>query len=253
MKLVSFNVNGIRAIAKKGLAEMLREMDADIFCFQETKATEAQTAEALIDVAGYQVFAHEAERAGYSGTAILTRVAPLHIARGIGKPEHDAEGRVLTATFSDFYLVNVYTPNSGNELVRLDYRAVWDAAFKDYVAHLQETKPVIICGDLNVAHQRIDIARPDANYNKTAGFTQTEIDGIDQLLTSGFEDSFRYLHPEEVKYSWWSYRGGARQKNIGWRIDYFLVDRRLMPRLQGAFILNDVPGSDHCPVGINLC
>jgi exodeoxyribonuclease-3 len=250
MKIISFNVNGIRAIAKKGLAEILRAIDADIYCFQETKATAAQTAEVLAEMFGYAVYANEAERAGYSGTAILSRIVPQSVSNGIGHAEHDQEGRVVTAVFEDFILVTVYTPNSGNELVRLDYRETWDAAFRAYVQGLRKEKPVIICGDLNVAHQRIDIARPDANYNKTAGYTQREIDGMEHLLAAGFVDSFRHFYPDTVKYSWWSYRGGARQKNIGWRLDYFLVDEQLQSRLKEAFILNEVAGSDHCPVGI---
>ncbi len=251
MKLISFNVNGIRAIAKKGLLEKIAAFDADIIAFQETKSTVAQANEVLFG-SGYEVYGNQAERAGYSGTAILSRVPVLSSQLGIGIAEHDDEGRVVTIELADFFVVNVYVPNSGNGLVRLPYREHWDKAFTQYLNDLQKKKPVIVCGDLNVAHQRIDIARPDANYNKTAGYTQHEIDGLSHLLATGFVDSFRELHPEKVAYSWWSYRGGAREKNIGWRLDYFLVDKRLRKNILDATILQDVHGSDHCPVGLML-
>ncbi len=251
MKLVSFNVNGIRASVGKGLVGSLQHMDADIYCFQETKATPEQVAEALAGLGGYHVHAYGAQRPGYSGTAIVCRKAPGSVSFGIGMPGHDDEGRVVTATFDDVVVVNVYTPNSGQELKRLGYRQEWDAAFRAYVSALAERgQPVIVCGDLNVAHRDIDIARPKANYNKTAGYTQQEIDGIDALLATGFVDSFRHLHPAEVKYSWWSFRAGARSKNIGWRIDYVLLTKGFEKNIKEAFILNEVTGSDHCPVGI---
>lgn len=251
MKLISFNVNGIRAAVTKGLETSLKRMDADIFCFQETKATPAQVSEALGGMSGYHVHAYGAQRPGYSGTAIVSRVDPENVRFGIGMPGHDDEGRVVTATFGDVTVVNVYTPNSGEGLKRLDYRQQWDAAFKKYVAGLvRKDHHVIVCGDLNVAHREIDLARPKANYNKSAGYTQQEIDGLDSLLSAGFVDSFRHLHPDEVKYSWWSFRAGARGKNIGWRIDYVLVSQGFEARVKEAFILNEVMGSDHCPVGV---
>lgn len=251
MKLVSFNVNGIRASVGKGLVASLRQMDADIYCFQETKATPAQVAEALGELDGYHVHAYGAEKAGYSGTAVVSRTAPLSVDFGIGLLGHDDEGRVVTAAFEDVVVVTVYTPNSGEELKRLPYRQEWDAAFREYVVRLAKLgKPLIICGDLNVAHRDIDLARPKPNYNKSAGYTQQEIDGLDALLNAGFVDSFRHLHPAEVKYSWWSFRAGARGKNIGWRIDYVLVSKGFEKKVTDAFILNEVMGSDHCPVGI---
>ena len=251
MKLVSFNVNGIRASATKGLATSLKKIGADIVCFQETKATPEQVAEALKDVSGYHLNAIGAEKPGYSGTAILSREVPKSVAFGIGIDEHDKEGRVITATFKDHIVVNTYVPNSGQDLKRLGYRGTWDIALRDYLVKLASGKlPVIFTGDLNVAHQPIDIARPKANYNKTAGYMQSEIDGIAALLGTGYVDTFRYLHPEVVKYSWWSQRFGAREKNVGWRIDYVLVSKGFEKKVKDAFILNDVLGSDHCPVGI---
>jgi len=251
MKLVSFNVNGIRAAVGKGLVPALQAMDADIFGFQETKATPEQVREALSGLEGYHVHAYGAHKAGYSGTAIVSRVAPERVEFGMGMPGHDDEGRVVTAWFKEAIVVTVYTPNSGEGLKRLPYRGAWDAVFRDHASGLlKQGRPVILCGDLNVAHRNIDIARPKANYNRTAGFTQQEIDGMDALLAAGFVDSFRAMNPDTVKYSWWSFRGGARSKNIGWRIDYALVSHVLMPGVKDAFILNEVMGSDHCPVGI---
>lgn len=251
MKLVSFNVNGIRAAAGKGLVNSLRQMDADIFCFQETKATPGQVAEALAELEGYQVHAYGAQKPGYSGTAIVCRTVPSSLSFGIGVPGHDDEGRVVTATFDDVIVVNVYTPNSGQELKRLDYRQEWDGVFRAYIIELaKDDRPVIVCGDLNVAHRDIDLARPKANFNKSAGYMQEEIDGMDALLSADMVDSFRYLHPEEVKYSWWSFRAGARGRNVGWRIDYVLVSAGFEQNVKDAFILNEVLGSDHCPVGI---
>jgi exodeoxyribonuclease-3 len=251
MKLVSFNVNGIRASVAKGLHDTLRKLDAGILCFQETKATPQQVEEALKGIDGYHVNAYGAVKPGYSGTAIASREKPLQVAFGIGLAGHDDEGRVVTCTFRDVVVVNVYTPNSGEGLKRLGYRQQWDAAFRAYVSTLaQGGRPVIITGDLNVAHRPIDIARPKENYNKTAGYTQAEIDGMDALLAAGFVDTFRHLHPDVVKYSWWSQRFGARAKNVGWRIDYVLVSKGFEPKVKEAFILNEVMGSDHCPVGI---
>jgi len=252
MRLVSFNVNGIRASVKKGLVESLRTINADIYCFQETKASTEQVADALKEMTGFHLHAHSAEKPGYSGTAILSKQQPERVEYGIpGADPHNTEGRVITATFADFILVNTYVPNSGQELKRLDYRGTWDAALRDYLVKLASGKvPVIFTGDLNVAHQPIDLARPKANYNKTAGYMQPEIDGIAALLGTGYIDTFRHLYPEVVKYSWWSQRFGARQNNVGWRIDYVLVSKGFETKVKDAFILNEVMGSDHCPVGI---
>lgn len=251
MKLISFNVNGIRASVKKGLADSLTAMDADIVCFQETKATPEQVAEALAEVKGYHINAYSADKAGYSGTAILSREEPIRVDRGIGMDDHDTEGRVITATFADHIVVNAYIPNSGQGLKRLDYRHEWDTALREYLVGLASGKrPVIYAGDLNVAHQPIDIARPKPNYNKTAGYTQVEIDGFSNLLEAGFVDTFRHFHPEVVKYSWWNQRFNSRATNVGWRIDYVLVSKGFEEKVKDAFILNEIMGSDHCPVGI---
>jgi exodeoxyribonuclease-3 len=252
MKLISFNVNGIRASVKKGLAESIANMNPDIICFQETKATPEQVAEALKEVKGFHLFANSAERAGYSGTAILTKEKPLAVHLGIEVEEHDKEGRVITLEFKDYYVVNAYVPNSGQELVRLDYRATWDEAMLAYLKGLEKKKPVIYCGDLNVAHQAIDLANPKSNYNKSAGYTQKEIDGLSAYFTSGFVDTYRNMYPEVVKYSWWSARFNSRAKNVGWRIDYVLVSKSIASSVKEAFILNEIEGSDHCPVGIVL-
>jgi exodeoxyribonuclease III len=252
MKLVSFNVNGIRASVNKGLINSLKLMDADIICFQETKASPEQVAEALKGMDGYHLEAHSAEKPGYSGTAILSRQQPKKVEFGIpGEDDHNKEGRVIAATFDGFIVVNTYVPNSGQDLKRLGYRGTWDTALRNYLVKLASGGvPVIFTGDLNVAHQPIDIARPKPNYNKTAGYMQSEIDGIAALLGAGYTDTFRHKFPEVVKYSWWSQRFGAREKNVGWRIDYVLVSKGFETQVKEAFILNEVMGSDHCPVGI---
>lgn len=251
MKIVSWNVNGIRAVVKKDFYGFLDDCDPDVLCFQETKAEPEQVQQALESMLGYELYAHSAQRKGYSGTAIATRISPLAVRYGIGLAEHDTEGRVITAEFPDFYLVNVYTPNSGAELLRLDYRQQWDLAFYGFLKKLEADKPVLVCGDMNVAHTDIDLAHPAANYNKAAGYMQAEIDGMDRYLAGGLVDTFRYFYPDKRnEYSWWSYRGGARSRNVGWRIDYFLASRVLMPRIKEAFILQQVLGSDHCPVGV---
>lgn len=252
MKILSFNVNGIRAVVGKTFIEDMQAQVPDVICLQETKATPDQVTEAVAPLSGYQVFANSAERKGYSGTAILTKVAPILVSYGIGLPDHDTEGRVICAEFESFFLVTVYVPNSGSELLRLAYRQTWDAAFLAYLKNLEASKPVVVCGDFNVAHQSIDLARPKENYNKAAGYMQEEINGMNAFVGAGILDSFRVLHPESIKYSWWSYRAGARQKNVGWRIDYFLVSEAFTPKLKEAFILNEVLGSDHCPVGVVL-
>lgn len=252
MKIISFNVNGIRAITKKSFVEDMQKVNADIICLQETKATSEQVAEAVAELKGYHVFAHEAEKKGYSGTAILTKEEPISVLRDMGVDEHDTQGRIICAEYKEFYVVTVYVPNSGSELLRLSYRQTWDEAFLAYLKNLESKKPVIVCGDFNVAHKEIDLARPKPNYNKSAGFMQEEIDGMDAFTSNGLIDSFRYKNGDEVKYTWWSYRGGAREKNVGWRIDYFLVSDSIKDKIKDAFILNDVHGSDHCPVGIEI-
>ncbi len=246
--LFSWNVNGLRAVMDKGFEDILRNSGADIFCLQETKLS-TEVCEMPLD--GYEHFWNVAEKKGYSGTGIYTLRHPLNVTRGIGVDEHDHEGRVLTLEFDDFYLVNVYTPNSQTKLARLSYRMEWEDAFRDYVCRLDAVKPVIICGDMNVAHCEIDLKNPDTNHNN-AGFTDSERDAFSRLLDAGFTDTFRYLHPDEVTYSWWSYRFRAREKNVGWRIDYFLISNRLLPRLSQARIHTDILGSDHCPVSITL-
>lgn len=253
MRLISWNVNGIRAAMKKDFRTSLEQMAPDILCLQETKAQDDQVLEALAEIEGYHLYTNSAVKKGYSGTAICTKTKPLAVQCDMNVEEHDQEGRVIAAWFEHFILVTVYTPNSGQQgLKRLDYRERWDREFLQYIQRLERDKPVIICGDLNVCHRPIDIARPEANYNKSAGYMQVEIDGIDNLLAAGYVDSFRYLHPETVKYSWWSMRSGARPRNIGWRIDYFLVSQALQARIQGAEILNEVMGSDHCPVVLEI-
>jgi exodeoxyribonuclease-3 len=253
MRILSWNVNGIRAIAKKTFFRDIELLDPDILCLQETKAQEHQVDETLETLKGYHLYSNSAERPGYSGTAILTRINPLNVTKGINIAEHDTEGRVLCMELEKYYLVNVYVPNSGAELLRLGKRQDWDRAFFNYLKDLEKTKPVIVCGDLNVAHKAIDLARPRENYNKAAGYMQEEIDGMDRLTSGGLADTFRRLHPEETgRYSWWSFRAGARSKNIGWRIDYFLVSESLLHSVKEAFILEEITGSDHCPVGIVL-
>jgi len=253
MRIISFNVNGIRAIMNKDFDKSMEAMAPDIICFQETKAQEDQVAEALKDFTNaFELYAYSAEKKGYSSTAILTKTKPLSVQKGIGIEEHDNEGRVLTLEFEDFYLTTVYVPNSGSELLRLGYRQTWDAAFLAFLKNLEKTKPVLVCGDFNVAHKPIDLARPKENYNKAAGYMQEEIDGMDAFTSNGLLDTFRALNGDEVKYSWWSYRAGAREKNVGWRIDYFLASESFMPRIKKAMILNEIYGSDHCPVGVEI-
>ena len=253
MKIVSWNVNGIRAIAKKSFFSDVELLGTDILCLQETKALEHQVAETLGSLNGYHLYSNSAEKPGYSGTAIISKIRPLNVKKGISMQEHDTEGRVLSLEYDAFFLVNVYVPNSGSELKRLAYRQNWDISFFNYLKNLEKVKPVIVCGDLNVAHKEIDLARPKANYNKTAGYMQEEIDGMDRLIGGGMADTFRRLYPDETgRYSWWSYRLGARSKNVGWRIDYFLVSESFLPAVKNAFILEDIAGSDHCPVGIEI-
>lgn len=254
MQIISFNVNGIRAIAKKDFHKDIAALDADIVCLQETKSTVEQAREVVANLEQYHYYGNESKaRKGYSGTGILTKVQPISERYDMGIEEHDQEGRVIALEFEDYFVVTVYTPNSGNDLKRLNYRQGWDAAFLKYLKDLESKKPVIVCGDFNVAHKSIDLARPKANYNKSAGHMQEEIDGMDAYTSNGLVDTFRLKYPDaEEKYSWWSYRGGARERNVGWRIDYFLVSESIQDRVQDAFIRADIHGSDHCPVGIDF-
>ncbi len=253
MKILSFNVNGIRAISKKNFFEDMDSLNADIICLQETKASVEQVKETVAEtLSSYYIYANQAEKKGYYGTAIFSKTEPISVVSDMGIEEHDQEGRVLAAEFENFYVVTVYVPNSKNDLSRLDYRQKWDADFLAYLKELEKKKPVISCGDFNVAHKEIDLARPKPNYNKSAGFTQKEIDGMDHFTQNGFVDIFRSQHPDDVKYSWWSYRGGARERNVGWRIDYFLISESLQDEVKKSTIENDILGSDHCPVGIEM-
>ena len=245
MKFISWNVNGLRAIMGKGFADIFKALDADFFCLQETKL---QAGQIDLHFDGYESYFDYAQRKGYSGTATFTRHTPVADRRGMGVDCHDTEGRIVTLDMGDFYLVNVYTPNSQNELARIDYRMEWEEAFADYVEGLDKDKPVVICGDMNVAHEEIDLANPKTNRNN-AGFTDRERDAFSRLLARGFVDTFRHLHPDTAKaYSWWSYRANARARNVGWRIDYFLVSQRLADKLIAADIMPEITGSDHCPV-----
>ena len=252
MKIISFNVNGIRAIVGKTFVQDMEELAVDIICLQETKASPEQVNEAISSLTNYHIYANSAERKGYSGTAIFSKKKPLSVTYDMGIEEHDQEGRITCAEYYKFFLVCVYVPNSGSELARLSYRQKWDADFLIYLKKLEKNKPVVVCGDFNVAHQAIDLSRPKENYNKAAGYMQAEIDGMSNFLKNGFVDTFRWKYPETLKYSWWSYRAGARPKNIGWRIDYFLCSDSFKENISEATIYNDVFGSDHCPVGIEL-
>lgn len=249
MRLISWNVNGIRAILKKNFMDFVKEQDPDILCLQETKAHPEQV---NIQMDGYHAYWDAAIKRGYSGTAVFSKTEPENVSRGIGKKDHDTEGRVITADYDDFYLVNVYAPNSGDGLRRLDYRTnEWDVEFRKYLNKLKRKKGVVVCGDMNVAHQEIDLARPDGNH-QSAGFTDEEREQFGKLLKAGFIDSFREFNKEGGHYTWWSYRTRGRERNVGWRIDYFLVSKDMRPRLKSAGILSDVMGSDHCPVEIVL-
>ena len=247
MRFASWNVNGLRACLKKGFMESFAGIGADVFCLQETKMEQGQ---AEIDLGGYQEYWNSAEKKGYSGTAVFSKIPPLSVTCGMGIDEHDREGRIITVEFDGLYLVNVYVPNSQRGLMRLDYRMRWEDAFRGYVCGLDAVKPVVICGDLNCAHKEIDIKNPKSNA-RNAGFTQEERGKMTELLESGFTDFFRHLNPDKRDaYTWWSYMSGARERNIGWRIDYFLGSSRLTERVSEAFILPDIHGSDHCPVGL---
>lgn len=248
-KLISWNVNGIRACAGKGFMDFFNSIDADIFCIQESKMQEGQL---TLDMPGYHQFWNYADKKGYSGTAIFTKEEPISVANGIGIDEHDHEGRVITLEYEGFYMVTVYTPNSQNELARLGYRMKWEEDFRAYLKKLEENKPVIVCGDMNVAHKEIDLKNPKTN-RKNAGFTDEEREKMTVLLNDGFIDTFRYFYPDQENiYSWWSYRFKAREKNAGWRIDYFLTSERLKDKLVDAKIHTDIMGSDHCPVELDI-
>ena len=249
MKLVSWNVNGIRACLNKGFDDFFKEVNADIFCIQETKCQEGQVD---LEYDGYESFWNSAEKKGYSGTAVFTKIKPLSVKYGIGIEEHDKEGRVITIEFDKFFLVNIYTPNSKRELERLDYRQVWEDEIRKYLLNLNKTKPVIMCGDLNVAHKEIDLKNPKTNTHN-AGFTIEERNKMTELLDVGFVDTFRYLYPDKTDcYSWWSYMRKAREKNAGWRIDYFIVSEDIKDKIKEASIYSEVMGSDHCPVGLEI-
>jgi len=253
MHLVNWNVNGIRSIIKKDFLKDIAEMNPDILCFQETKAGVEDARTALEQVPGYHTYINSSKaRKGYSGTAILSRTEPMSVTYDMGMEEHDQEGRVITAEYPTLFVVTVYTPNAGEGLARLDYRERWDREFMEYLQWLSRRKPVISCGDFNVAHQPIDIARPKENYNKSAGYTQREIDGFTRLLEAGFVDTFRRFYPEEVKYTYWNFVTNARAKNAGWRIDYFVVSESLIGNVKDALIYNQYLGSDHCPVALKI-
>lgn len=248
MRLVSWNVNGLRAVMGKGFGESFASLDADIFCLQETKMQAGQLA---LDLPGYRQYYNYAVKKGYSGTAVFSRQEPLSVSMGIGLKEGDDEGRTICLEYSDFYLVTCYTPNSQDGLKRLPFRMQWEDALRAYLERLDAIKPVILCGDLNVAHEEIDLKNPRAN-RENAGFSDAEREKMTALLSAGFADTFRRLHPEEIRYSWWSYRFHARENNAGWRIDYFIVSERLMEKVKAASIHNEIPGSDHCPVSLEL-
>ena len=248
MKLISWNVNGIRAWVGKNFMEFFNEVDADIFCLQETKCHPEQI---NLEFEGYTSYWNSAERKGYSGTAIFTKKQPVNVTYGIGIEEHDKEGRIITLEFENFYLVTNYTPNAKRELERLDYRMVWEDEIRKYLLELNKKKPVIMCGDLNVAHEEIDLKNPKTNKGN-AGFTNEEREKMTELLNAGFIDSYRYLYPEKIEYSWWSYMGHAREKNVGWRIDYFIVSNDFRENIKDATIYTEILGSDHCPVGLEI-
>lgn len=248
MRFISWNVNGFRACLGKGFEEFFNSQDADFFCIQESKM---QPGQADFEPEGYFQYWNSAEKKGYSGTAVFTKHEPLSVFYGIGKEEHDHEGRSITLEYEDFYLLNVYTPNSQKELARLGYRMEWEDALRTYISKLDESKPVIYCGDLNVAHNEIDLKNPKTN-RKNAGFSDEERGKFTELLDAGFSDTYRTLYPDKVEYSWWSYMRKARENNAGWRIDYFVVSNRIMEKVKDSFIMTDIMGSDHCPVGIDI-
>ena len=249
MKLISWNVNGLRAVLKKGFEEFFYDINADIFCIQETKMQEGQIEN--FELKGYKQYWNSALKKGYSGTAVFTKIEPNSVSYGIGIEEHDQEGRVITLEFDKFYLVNIYVPNSKRELERLEYRMIWEDEIRKYLSNLNKKKPVIMCGDLNVAHEEIDLKNPKTN-RRNAGFTDEERNKMTELLKANFIDTFRYVYPDKIAYSWWSYMGNARAKDIGWRIDYFIVSNDIKQKIKDAYIFKDIYGSDHCPVGLEI-
>ena len=252
MNIITWNVNGIRAIVKKGFFEDIKKMNPEILCLQETKAQDKEVQKALSTLSNYNLYINSAKKKGYSGTAILSKTKPIVITHDMGIKKHDDEGRIICAEYPNFYLVNVYVPNSGQQLERLDYREKWDADFLKYIIALEKVKPVIIAGDFNVAHQPIDLKNDKANYNKTAGYTKIEIDGMSNIIKAGFIDSFRYFYPNDIAYTYWSYRFKSRARNIGWRIDYFLVSTFLIGKIKRVRVLSHYYGSDHCPIHLEM-
>lgn len=253
MNIITWNVNGIRAIVKKDFFNTIEKLNPDILCLQETKAQNKEVEKALAPLAGnYHIYYNEAEKKGYSGTTILCKKKPIKIVNDMGIDEHDTEGRIQCVEYTNFYIVNVYVPNSGQQLKRLTYRKKWDTDFLAYLKNLKKVKPVIVCGDFNVAHHSIDLKNDKSNYNKTAGYTQIEIDGFDAIINNGFIDSFRYLHPNDISYTYWSYRFNARARNTGWRIDYILVSKNIIDKIKVVKILSTFMGSDHCPVHLKI-
>jgi exodeoxyribonuclease-3 len=252
MNIVSWNVNGLRAIVKKDFITSIEKLKPDIICLQETKAQNEEVTTALNNFNNYTLNSNSADRKGYSGTALLSKAKPIAVDSDMGVKEHDNEGRIVCAEYDSFYLVNVYVPNSGQKLERLGYREKWDRDFLTYLKNLEKKKPVIVCGDFNVAHRPIDLKNDKSNYNKTAGYTQIEIDGMDNLINSGFVDVFRSLHPNEIAYTYWSYRFKARERNTGWRIDYFLVSKPLVAKIKSVKIASEFYGSDHCPISLEI-
>jgi exodeoxyribonuclease-3 len=252
MNIVSWNINGIRAIVNKGFIDSLKKMNADIFCLQEIKANDKEVENALFPLADYTIYSNPAEKKGYSGTALLYRNKPISITNSINTIDGDTEGRLICAEYSNFYLVNVYAPNAGQLLARLKHKKKWNSHFLEYLKKLDKLKPLITCGDFNVAHRPIDLKNDKANYNKTAGYTQIEIDGMDAITNTGFVDSFRYFHPKEVAYTYWSYRFNSRAKNAGWRIDYFLISEKLINKVKSVDINSEFYGSDHCPISLEI-
>lgn len=252
MNIITWNVNGLRAIVKKDFFDQLKELDWDILCLQETKAQDQEVIDAVDPLSGYHYSINSAERKGYSGTAIISKTEPIKTTLDMGKSEHDQEGRIICSEYERFFLINVYVPNAGRDLVRLDYREQWDKDFLNYLKEKEQTKPVIACGDFNVAHQPIDLKNPKSNYNKTAGYTQVEIDGMTNFIEAGFVDIFRHLNPEKQSFTYWSYRFNARAKDVGWRLDYFLVSESLVDSVKDVVIYKSHEGSDHCPVQLKL-
>lgn len=253
MRITTWNVNGIRAVMKKDFPASYSSLNTNVLCLQETKAQDGEVDTALKEYTDQiSLYRNSSERKGYSGTAILTDQEPMNVTYGIGIPEFDTEGRVITAEYGGFYLITVYTPNGGEGLKRLDFKEKWNEVFQEYMEKLEQTKPVIACGDFNVAHRPIDLKNPDSNYNKTAGYTQVEIDGMDRLLGAGFVDVFRHLNPDKVEYTYWSYRFNARARNAGWRIDYFIISPKLIDKVKDITIHPEIHGSDHCPVSLDV-